>query len=691
MKHNWYKNSYRRILVDMHIADWNENFFSECNPKEYAEMMKLSESDTAIIYAGSCLGICNWPTSHGYMHKQLKGRDLFGELVDECRKKKLNVVGYFNIWSRWAYDTHPEWRIILPNGKGTVEDGWRFGLCCQNTGYFDYVMEMIGELCSTYKMDGLWVDMIGWFSKICLCEGCRERFKKETGKKIPSEIDWNSKVWVLFQRKREEWLSEFGNAIVSAAKNVSPGISVALQNTSMLAEWAGGVDLSFTQAGDYLAGDFYGNSTEISFVCKLLNSLSPNYPIEFMTSRCENLSFHTTGKNLKTLMMQSFAAVANNACFVLIDAIDPEGTLNHSFYKNARMVFQNTKKYEKYLSPDAELLADVAVYYSFESMYDNELNKKKLIDFSYDSKARERMMNIVKTLSWHHMSFSFVTKKDLGSLSKYKTIILSNTMQMDAEECNALREYVKNGGSLYSSLRSSLYKKNGEQAKDFQLSDVFGISLIGDSMETLSYVSPVIKSPLSKFCSEKYPLQTNGDQLIVKARKGSEILATITLPFTDPKDKDRFSSAISNPPGISTKRPALIRNRFEKGTSIYSTVELETPSFDLHRDVFAEIIRSITGKAPLFQTDAPKQIEIMIYRDEKRKRFIINILNYQETLPPVSAHDISMKIHTGSKRPLKLCSAPDGKEIMYNKVGDHTIEFKIDVVEMFRMFILSYE
>jgi hypothetical protein len=60
-------------------------------------------------------------------------------------------------------------------------------------------------------------------------------------------------------------------------------------------------------------------------------------------------------------------------------------------------------------------------------------------------------------------------------------------------------------------------------------------------------------------------------------------------------------------------------------------------------------------------------------------------------LPPVSAHDISMKIHTGSKRPLKLRSAPDGKEIMYNKVGDHTIEFKIDIVEMFRMFILSYE
>ena len=180
--------------------------------------MALAGVDTAIIYAGSCLGICNWPTKYGHMHKQLKGRDILKEIITECRNKGLHVVVYFNIWSRWAYDTHPEWRIILPNGKGTVEDGWRYGLCCPNTLYQKYVLNIIDELSSGYDMDGMWIDMIGWFGKICYCTGCRTKFLAETGKELPRKIDWQNPDWVLFQRKREEWLSAFAEAIVKTAK-----------------------------------------------------------------------------------------------------------------------------------------------------------------------------------------------------------------------------------------------------------------------------------------------------------------------------------------------------------------------------------------------------------------------------------------------------------------------------------------
>ena len=339
MKDKWYRKSYRRCLVDMHISDWSDEFFSEIDPKKYAEMMELSGIDAAIIYASSCLGICNWPTKHGYMHKQLKGRDLLKELVSECRGKNLNAVIYFNIWSRWAYDTHPEWRIVLPNGKGTVENGWRYGLCCPNTGFNEYVLKMIEELCSGYDSDGLWVDMIGWFSNICYCEGCKKRFLDETGREIPHEINWDDETWITFQRKREEWLADFAEAVASTAKKARPGISIALQNTSMVHGWGGGVKFKFTQQSDYLAGDFPDGRADQSFVCKLLNSISKDHPVEFMTPRCENLSHHTTNKSYETFLMQAYASLANNACFVLIDAIDPKETLNPEFYKQGHAVF----------------------------------------------------------------------------------------------------------------------------------------------------------------------------------------------------------------------------------------------------------------------------------------------------------------------------------------------------------------
>ena len=37
---NWYRNVYRRNLVDMHIEDWDERFLSEFDPKDYVENLK---------------------------------------------------------------------------------------------------------------------------------------------------------------------------------------------------------------------------------------------------------------------------------------------------------------------------------------------------------------------------------------------------------------------------------------------------------------------------------------------------------------------------------------------------------------------------------------------------------------------------------------------------------------------------
>ena len=65
----WFQKSYRRLLVDMHIPDWNEEFLKDFSPDNYAEMMKLANIDTAEIYAGNCLGLCFWPTNIGVRHK----------------------------------------------------------------------------------------------------------------------------------------------------------------------------------------------------------------------------------------------------------------------------------------------------------------------------------------------------------------------------------------------------------------------------------------------------------------------------------------------------------------------------------------------------------------------------------------------------------------------------------------------
>ena len=56
------------------------------------------------------------------MHPGLKGRDIFGEVVDLCHKAGMDVILYYTlIYDNWAYDQGPAWRILREDGKNSRE------------------------------------------------------------------------------------------------------------------------------------------------------------------------------------------------------------------------------------------------------------------------------------------------------------------------------------------------------------------------------------------------------------------------------------------------------------------------------------------------------------------------------------------------------------------------------------------
>ena len=342
----WFEKYLTRLLVDMHIPDWSPEMLKDFSAEKYAEMMELAHVDMAEVYSGSCLGLCFWPTTVGFAHEQLNGRDFLREIIDACSKRNIPVQIYLNVWSRAAYEAHPEWRIILENGKGSTELGpQRFGLCCYNTGFGQYFLDLLDELNSKYETPGFWIDMIGNYGH-CYCPACQERFRKETGyDEIPREIDWNNPVWNAYEACHSRWLNEFATQIYETVKRRTPDRTVTLQSASLRSGRMSGIGEGFLKSTDYLAGDFTGNRMEQSYVCKLFSSLSQHRPMEFMTPRCENLAHHTTTRTFENLLMRSYAAIANQASFTLIDAIDPRGTLDRRFYEMAGRINDSYGKY----------------------------------------------------------------------------------------------------------------------------------------------------------------------------------------------------------------------------------------------------------------------------------------------------------------------------------------------------------
>lgn len=692
MKTAWYKKSYRRNLIDMHIADWDEGFMSQFDPVTYVDMLTLSDVDTAIIYAGSCLGICYWPTKIGHMHLGLKGRDIIEELINECQDRGLNVVIYFNIWSRWAYDTYPDWRMVDSQGRTLVEQGGRYGICCPNSPYHEYVQAQITDLSTSYDFEGLWIDMIGWFGTVCYCKYCEQRYMQEVGKHLPQTVDWGHKDWVTFQRRREVWLAEFATMITNTAKEIKPAASVVHQVTSGFHGWGGGGSHVFYEQSDYLAGDFNHDPEKQSFVCKFLHSLSKNKPIEFMTSRCLDLRYHTTMKSKALLEAQACSSLANNASFLFIDAVDPIGTLNRDTYEMMRDIFQKTKPYERYLDPDAQLCVDVGVYINFESLVNMDDNGKHISAVSSGIQSFRRLYTMTKTFINHNIAFGIVTEKDLSTLSRYQVLVLPEVVALSEEEMTAIRQYVKSGGSIYASRHTSLLTKYSGRNEDFLLIDVFGVTYSGETVEDQTYFTPTEDGAgLFAENSAQFPMWISSAQVVTRPVSDSaKILATMALPYTHPNDNHRFASAISNPPGIYTEIPAIVLHAYGNGQALYVSGDVENMEEEPQRDLFATLIRSLYTKKPKWITNAPKAVEVTVYDQESHKRWIINAINFQQELPNIPVYEMEIQVLTDGKTPGKLRLLPEEKEWKYTIEGGF-VKFTLPKLDTFHMFALQYD
>ena len=178
----WYQRVYRRNVIDMHITDWNEKFLSEFNPENYVEMLRLAQVKSAVVCAQSHVGLSNFPTKVGRTHNGMKGKDHLRRVIELCHQSGIGVQLYFSvIFDRWAYDNHPDWRIILVNGKQAAEKS-RQGLNCPNSPYREYVAARIEEICQQFDFEGIRFDMTFW-PAVCYCAHCQKRFENEDGRR----------------------------------------------------------------------------------------------------------------------------------------------------------------------------------------------------------------------------------------------------------------------------------------------------------------------------------------------------------------------------------------------------------------------------------------------------------------------------------------------------------------------------
>ena len=638
-----------------------------------------------MVYANSHVGYCYWPTRTGEMHRGLMGKDAFGEITGLCRKEGMDVIAYYTlIYNNWAYDHDPSWRIIDVKGRGSRERpgrAGRYGVCCPNSpGHRDFVERQLRELCSSYKLDGIFLDMTFW-PAVCYCSWCRERFEREVGGEMPTTIDWRDPRWLAFQKKREEWLVEFAAFATGTVKSCNPDISVEHQSSVYTQNWTFGTTLGLAPHNDYLGGDFYGGFAQQSFICKLYDSATPNRPFEFMTSRCyPGLTDHTTLKSREMLELHACLALAHNGAFLFIDAIDPVGTLNPRVYELMGEVFGKTKRYEPYLG--GSMCQDVAVYFSLDSKMDLADSGKEVGAGGWRAPHLDAALGAARTLKENHIPFGVISKNNLKDTSPYQVIVLPNIQMMSKEEVEDVRRFVADGGSLYASGSISAAL----------LDDVFGVSLEGETQERVTYIAPTPKGRalVMRDVDPDYPLALFHRQARARASDPDEVLATITLPYSDPADGTKLTSIHSDPPGVATDYAAAVQRSYGRGKVIWASAPLETAEPAPHRRVFAQMVRELAGRPFSFEADAPGAVEVTLFHQPDRRRFLVNLVNAQEQLPPIPVLDAVVRVRTDGKKPVSAALLPDERPLPFTVKGDYT-EIVAPRLDIFCMLMLAYE
>jgi len=665
MKLGWYKNSFRRNLVDMHIEDWNDEFLSKLSPEDYCENLKTAKIQSAMVYFQNHNGHCYFPTKVGHIHKAfLKGENKIKRLTELCHENGIDVVGYYSIvYNTYEEEKHPDWRIRNAEGKSLHQMGGRYGhLCPNNPEYLEFTKAQIKEMLEYFDVDGMFYDMPFW-PQYCACPYCQARWERETGRKtMPTERDYTNPDLLLHMKRRAVWMGDFCKAVSDYTKELQPGITVEFNYAMVVAgdAYCACSEL-VNDACDYSGGDLYGSLYNHSFAAKYYRSVTKNQPYEYMTCRCDmNLQQHTVTKSEAHLETEVMFNVANHAATLIIDAIDPRGTMDKRVYERIGKIFTKEQAYEPYMS--GKPITDAAILYFTEGRYSS-------LGQGLDHKSAS--VNASTTMIQNNILFDVISGCR-GDMSKYKLVISPAIAAVPDERVEDIYKYVENGGCFYFS--------GAEEPK--LIKRLLDAEQVGVNDYTRAYVAP-------KKCAHKifgefnadFPLPINHRMPIVKTANASDVFAYITYPYTNPSER-RFASIHSNPPGIATRIPAMIVRKIGKGTVVWSAAEIETDERLGFRAVFARLIDFLLPRAERsLKSNAPRQVELVVYdRDGKLQINAVDTLSSDERLA-LPAFRVSVKCE---KQPTALRSITKGKEIPFTW-RDGVLSFTVRSLVSFEM------
>jgi hypothetical protein len=687
--------SHRRFLVDMHVPDWDGDFMACMDPEQLASRVAAAQATVVTLPANNHAGLNFWPSSVGASHRGNGCSRLLPRALEAARLHGLATVVYYCVaYVEWYWEHFPDARVIDAAGRprrlrvpstGRAE---RFGVVCINSpSYRDFVVTQVSELVSQFDPDGFNLDMTS-LPGVCFCRACRARVALELGGPVPTVVDWGSQYWWDFLAARRRWLAEFVEEISRPIREADPERALTHQSGGYVNNWASAASDRQAASADWLSADLYQDRATLSVSLKLFSSLSRHHPVELIHSWSAPTIFeHTATKTGPEILSVAASAVSNGAALSIIEAVNPDGSTELYRYRRARPAFALIQELEGVL--EGRPVADVALYRSFEANVD--LSEWGLplaeVPFAVEPKGPPGsppshwrcLVAAGESLLERHLLFNVVTAANLGQLSQYQAVLISNVVALTSEEREAIDRYVKNGGCIYVSLSGASYGVTTVSASLPFWCEMLGMEPVGRSLGGISYmVATAAGQSLMFDQGEERPYTVHDDQLLLEITgEPSKVLAHVGLPYADPRGSV-YASVLTDPLGRVTGYPALMERHVGAGRVIFAAAPMEIEKPTEQKDAFVRLVGALVS-TPTLTVKAPPCVEVTMFYSSAQNAFLVCFNNTQATAPPVPIHDIRVKLRL--KQPVSVVEdLPSGRMLDWADEGD-AISFVLQTCE----------
>lgn len=631
----------RQVHLDFHNSEAIKNIGCEFDEKEFGKALKKGHVNSITLFSKCHHGWAYHPSKANEMHPGLKF-DLLGAQIKAAHLIGVKTPVYLSAGIDEKYAKAHGDCVVRRKDESTIwaPDFMTAGYhkLCMNTPYLDYLLAQIKEVVENYDADGIFLDIAG--VQPCYCGYCREQLKKEGKDPYDSTavLELAERVYANYTKRVRETID-----------SVKPGLPV-FHNGGHIRH--GRRDLVFANTHLELeslptGGWGYDHFPVSAAYVRTLGVEYLGMTGKFHTSWGEFGGFkHPNALRYETSLSLAFGA----ACSVG-DQLHPCGKPDMATYELIGKAYAELEEKEEYLK-GAVAVADIGVL-STEAV--ENYYKNKNFSTGISTKIGKSNAGCARILLEGKFLFNYIDLEE--EFSKYKVIILPDTIVADEYIKEKLKKYTENGGKI---LASGLSGTNGEGK--FILD--FGCSFDGENEFCPSYIRPGFE--IKDIGNSAYVVYSKGYK--VKDVTG-DILCDCENPYFN-RTAEHFCSHQHTPNDPSCSHPIAVSGKdgIYIGYNIFEEYALKG-SITVKETVCALLDMLLPGKT--VETDLPAQG--VVTASEKGESLIVNLLyaspvkrgdNVEviEDILPVYDTELRVKL---PEKPKRVYLAPQEKDLAF--------------------------